>query len=72
MLKWLEKWALQRLLKRVAENIPYAQDRIGEIWKEHNEEIFQKVTEAIKQSITKIIKKTLEKQGIKILDISNN
>jgi len=72
MFQWLEKWALQRLLKRVSESIPIAQDRIAEIWEEHKDEIFEKVTEAIKQAITKIIKKALEKQGIKVFDNSNN
>lgn len=72
MFEWLEKWALQRVLKRVAENLPYAQDRIGEIWGMYKDEIFEKVAEAIKQTITKIIKKALEKQGIKILDNPKN
>ncbi len=71
MFKFIEKWALKRLLKRVAENIPIAQDRLTEIWEEHKDEIFQKVTEAIKQTITQIIKKALEKQGIKIFDSPN-
>lgn len=72
MFKFIEKWALQRLLKRVAESIPYAQDRLAEIWEEHKDEIFEKVTGAIKQTITKIIKKALEKQGITVPDISDN
>lgn len=72
MFKWLEKWALQRLLKRVAENLPTAQDKIGEIWKEHKDEIFEKVTEAIKKAVSNVIKKALEKQGIKIFTKSDN
>lgn len=68
MIKFIEKWAFQRFLKRVAENIPVAQDRLAEIWKEHNEEIFDKVTKAITKTIEEILKKALEKQGIKIFD----
>ena len=72
MFKFLEKWALQRLLKRVAENLPIGQDRIGEIWAEHKDEIFEKVTEAIKKAISNVIKKALEKQEVKILHTSDN
>lgn len=72
MIKWLEQWALKRLLKRVAENLPIAQDRLGSIWAEHSNEIFEKVTSVIKQTITKVIKKALEKQGVEISDISDN
>ena len=72
MLKRLEKWALQRLLKRVAENLPYGQDRLAQLWADNKDEIFEKVSDAIKQTIGKIIKKALEKQGIKVLDTSNN
>lgn len=66
MFKWLEKWALKRLLKKVAESLPLAQDRIGELWAENKEEIIEKVTEAIKATITKILKKALAKRGIEI------
>ena len=72
MIKWLEKWALKRLLKRVAENLPIAQDRIGTIWAENSNEIFEKVTKTITDTITKVIKKALEKQGVEISDISDN
>lgn len=72
MFQWLEKWALQRLLKRVTEKLPIGQDRIAEIWKENKDEIFEKVTKVIKQTIIKIIKKALEKEGIEILHIPDN
>lgn len=72
MIKFIEKWALQRFLKRVVENIPMGQDRIAQIWQEHKDEIFEKVTSAIEQTISKIIKKALEKQKIKFVDNSNN
>lgn len=68
MFKKLEKWALQRFLKRVAENIPMAQDRLAQIWDEHKDEIFDKVTKAIEKAIKEVLKKALEKQGIKIFD----
>ena len=72
MIKWLEKWALKRLLKRVAEQIPMAQDRLATIWQEHKDEIFEKVTKAIKKAVSDVIKKALEKQGIEVLDCSDN
>ena len=66
MFGFIEKWALKRLLKKVAESLPLAQDRIGELWAENREEIIEKVTEAIKATITKILKKALAKRGIEI------
>ena len=72
MFKWLEKWALQRVVKRVAEGLPCAKEKIGQIWAEHKDEIFEKVTEAIKKAVSNVIKKALEKQGVKVQDASNN
>ena len=66
MFIWLEKWALKRLFKKVADCLPLAQDRIGELWAENKEEIIEKVTEAIKATKTKILKKALAKRGIEI------
>ena len=66
MFGFIEKWALKRLLKKVAESLPLAQDRISELWEENKEEIIEKVTEAIKTTITKILKKALAKRGIEI------
>ena len=72
MFQWIEKWALRRLLKRVAEGIPVAQDRLAEIWAEHKDEILEKVTENIKKTIKNILTKALEKQGIKVLHTPDN
>jgi 5-methylthioribose kinase len=66
MFGFIEKWALKRLLKKVTESIPIAQDRIKELWEENKEEIIEKVTESIKATITKILKKALAKRGIEI------
>ena len=66
MFGFIEKWVLKRLLKKVAENLPIAQDRIKELWEENKEEIIEKVTESIKATITKILKKALAKRGIEI------
>lgn len=68
MFGFIEKWALKRLLKKVTESIPIAQDRIKELWEENKEEIIEKVTESIKATITKILKKALAKRGIEILE----
>ena len=68
----IEKWALERILKNVAQSIPKVKAKIPEIWNEHKDEIIQKVTSAIKQTVLKVVKKALEKQGITILDNTNN
>ena len=70
--KSLEKWAIERILKRAIEVIPQLKAKIPEIWEEHKDEIETKVAAAIKQTVLKVIKKALEKQGITILDTSNN
>lgn len=61
MFKWLEKWALQKFLKRAAENVPVAQNRLPEIWKENKEEIFEEVIKVIESTIIKILTKDLDK-----------
>ena len=66
MFKFIEKWALQRFLKRVANNIPQAKGKIAQIWEERKEEIFEKVCKAIKTTIVKIITEALAKKGVKI------
>lgn len=65
MFKFLEKWALKRLLKRVAEKLPEAEGKLAELWAAHSNEIFEKVVGAIEKTITDIIKKAIEKQGKK-------
>ena len=70
--KSLEKWAIERILKRAIETIPQIKAKIPQIWEEHKDEIEAKVAAAIKQTVLKVIKKALEKQGITILDTSNN
>lgn len=72
MLKKIEKWALQRLLKRAMEKIPEAKGKIAQIWDLYSDEIFEKVVEAIEKTIATIIKKALAKQGIEFLDNTNN
>lgn len=57
-----EKWALQRLLKRVVEQLPVAESKLIEIWESHEDEIYKKVGEAIKNTVVSIVQKALEKQ----------
>lgn len=70
--KSLEKWAIERILKRAIGVIPQIRAKIPQIWEEHKDEIEAKVAAAIKQTVLKVIKKALEKQGITLLDSSNN
>lgn len=71
-IKSIEKWAIERILKRAAQAIPQIKSKLPQIWEEHHEEIETKVAAAIRQAVLKVIKKALEKQGITILDTSNN
>jgi hypothetical protein len=62
MFKWLEKWALKRLLKRIAEGLDVAEEKLAEIWAAHNQEIFEKTVDAIEKTIEGIIKKAIQKK----------
>ena len=62
MFGFIEKIVLKRLFKRIAKEIPVAQDRLEQIWKLHSDEFFENLIEVIKTAITKILKKALEKQ----------
>lgn len=53
-IKSIEEWALGRLSKRVAEQLPIARAKLQEIWKAHQDEIIEKVGEAIKNTIIEI------------------
>ena len=57
MFKLVEKWALERLLKRVAKSLPIAQEKLKDLWVQHSEEIFEKVCKAIEDTITNILVK---------------
>lgn len=68
MFKFLEKWALKRLLKRISKDIP----NIETVWEKHYEEIERKVADAIKTVLVGITKKALERAKDKIYNASNN
>ena len=70
MFQWLEKWALRRLLKRVAEGIPVAQDRLAEIWIEHKDEILEAVKKAIASAVKKFIENKAKEIKAKVVDIT--
>lgn len=61
-IKSLEKWALERLLKRIVEELPIAQAKLLEVWKAHEDEIYKKVADAIRTTVLEIVKKALGKQ----------
>lgn len=61
MFKFIEKWALKRILKRVAEKLPEAEGKIAQLWAAHSNEIFEKVLAAIEKTVSDIIKKAIEK-----------
>ena len=72
MFKFVEQWALTRLLERFVKSLSIEEGILTKIWEEHKDEIYENVCEAIKNTIIKIIKKALEQKGIKFLDNSNN
>ena len=57
MFEKIEKWALQRLLKRVAKNLPLAQEELTKLWKQHKEEIFEKIVDVIQTTLKDILVK---------------
>lgn len=56
-MKFLEKFIIKKLVKRLAKEIPMAEEKIKAIWEEHNEEIFEKIVEFVKGLILKLIAK---------------
>jgi hypothetical protein len=61
MIKWLEKWALKNLLKRVVNQIPDAENLL----EKHYDEIEIKIATAIKKILIETARKVTNK-------ISNN
>jgi hypothetical protein len=61
MIKWLEKWALKNLLKRVSKQIP----NVEKAWEKHYDEIELKIAGAIKKVLIETARKATDK-------ISNN
>lgn len=63
MFKWLEKWALGRLLKRLAKQKFHNPEIVKEVWQEHHTEIESKIAEAIKKVIVSVIQKEIAKRN---------
>lgn len=63
MIKWLEKWALGRLLKRLAKQKFNNPEIVKNIWEEHNTEIEHKIAEAIKKIIVTIVQREVNKRN---------
>lgn len=63
MFKFLEKWALGRLLKRLANQKFNNPDIVKKVWEEHHQEIETKIAEAIKKVIVTIIEREINKRN---------
>jgi len=63
MFKFLEKWALGRLLKRLANQKFNNPDIVKEVWEKHHTEIESKIAEAIKRVIVTIVQKEINKRN---------
>lgn len=61
MFKFLEKWALKNLLKRVSKQIP----DVEKAWEKYYDEIELKIASAIKKVLIETVRKATDK-------ISNN
>lgn len=69
-IKSIQKWALKKLLQKAVNNLPATEEKLKEIWKSHEDEIWDKVMEAIKTTVINIVSKALEKQNNKINNTS--
>lgn len=63
MIKWLEKWALGRLLKRLAKQKFNNPEIVKNVWEEHHTEIEHKIAEAIKKVIVTIIQREISNKN---------
>lgn len=63
MFKFLEKWALGRLLKRLAKQKFNNPDIVKQVWEEHHHEIEIKIAEAIKKVIVTIVQREISKRN---------
>lgn len=63
MFKFLEKWALGRVLKRLANQKFNNPDIVKEVWEQHHTEIEHKIAEAIKKVLVTIIEREINKRN---------
>ena len=63
MIKWLEKWALGRLLKRLAKQKFNNPDIVKDVWEKHHIEIEHKIAEAIKKVIVTIVQREVSNKN---------
>ena len=57
MIKWLEKWALKNLLKKVSKQIT----DVELAWDKYYDEIEIKIASAIKKILIEVVRKTKDK-----------
>ena len=63
MIKWLEKWALSRLLKRLAKHKFHNPKIVKDVWEKHHTEIESKIAESIKKIVVTIVQREIDKQN---------
>lgn len=63
MFKFLEKWALSRLLKRLAKQKFNNPETVKEVWEKHHTEIESKIAEAIKKVIITVVQREISKKN---------
>ena len=63
MFKFLEKWALSRLLKRLAKQKFHNPEIVKDVWEKHHSEIEHKIAEAIKKVIVTIVQREVSNKN---------
>ena len=47
MFKWLEKFVIKRIIKRISKELPELKEKALEYWKDNKDEIIEKVKDVI-------------------------
>ena len=57
MFKWLEKFVIKRIIKRVTKELPELKEKALEYWDENKDEIIKKAKDKIKGIILEKVKR---------------
>lgn len=57
MFKWLEKFVIKRIIKRITNELPELKEKALNYWKDNKDEIIEKAKDKIKDIILEKVKK---------------
>ena len=66
MFEKIEKWAIQRLLKKKISKFEIPKEWLLTIWLKYKDKIHEEVVKAIEKAIDKVINKALSEEKIEI------